>query len=34
MYNVIALPVAAGVIFPAGHIRLAPVWASLAMALS
>lgn len=29
-----ALPVAAGVIYPAGHVRLNPVWASLAMALS
>jgi cation transport ATPase len=34
MYNCIALPVAAGVLYPVGHIRLAPVWASLAMALS
>ncbi|KAH7887758.1 heavy metal translocatin [Phlebopus sp. FC_14] len=34
VYNVIALPIAAGVIYPAGHTRLAPVWASLAMALS
>jgi P-type E1-E2 ATPase len=34
MYNVIAVPIAAGVIYPAGHARLAPVWASLAMALS
>lgn len=34
MYNVVALPIAAGVIYPAGRIRLAPVWASLAMALS
>ncbi|KAK2461071.1 hypothetical protein APHAL10511_006918 [Amanita phalloides] len=34
MYNIIAVPVAAGVIFPAGHARLNPVWASLAMALS
>jgi len=34
MYNIIALPIAAGVIYPVGHIRLAPVWASLAMALS
>lgn len=33
-YNIIAVPVAAGVIYPAGHARLAPVWASLAMALS
>ncbi|RDB22706.1 putative copper-transporting ATPase HMA5 [Hypsizygus marmoreus] len=34
MYNMIALPVAAGVLYPAGHVRLNPVWASLAMALS
>ncbi|KAI9001426.1 heavy metal translocatin [Trametes punicea] len=34
VYNMIAVPVAAGVIYPAGHARLAPVWASLAMALS
>ncbi|KAG0709618.1 heavy metal translocatin [Suillus ampliporus] len=34
MYNLIAVPIAAGVIYPAGHARLAPVWASLAMALS
>ncbi|KAF9247029.1 heavy metal translocatin [Melanogaster broomeanus] len=34
MYNIIAVPIAAGVIYPAGHARLAPVWASLAMALS
>ncbi|KZP17294.1 heavy metal translocatin [Athelia psychrophila] len=34
IYNCIALPVAAGVIYPAGHVRLNPVWASLAMALS
>ncbi|EGN93061.1 hypothetical protein SERLA73DRAFT_127002 [Serpula lacrymans var. lacrymans S7.3] len=34
VYNLIALPVAAGVIYPAGHARLDPVWASLAMALS
>ncbi|KAJ7179210.1 heavy metal translocatin [Mycena filopes] len=33
-YNLAALPVAAGAIYPAGHIRLNPVWASLAMALS
>lgn len=29
-----ALPIAAGVVYPAGHARLSPVWASLAMALS
>ncbi|KAH8105973.1 heavy metal translocatin [Cristinia sonorae] len=34
IYNVIAVPIAAGVVYPAGHARLAPVWASLAMALS
>ncbi|KAK7470658.1 hypothetical protein VKT23_002081 [Stygiomarasmius scandens] len=34
MYNMAALPIAAGVIYPAGHTRLNPVWASLAMALS
>ncbi|KAJ7129708.1 E1-E2 ATPase-domain-containing protein [Mycena epipterygia] len=34
MYNLAALPIAAGAIYPAGNIRLDPVWASLAMALS
>ncbi|KAG2369820.1 E1-E2 ATPase-domain-containing protein [Suillus spraguei] len=34
LYNLIAVPIAAGVIYPIGHTRLAPVWASLAMALS
>ncbi|KAJ7744453.1 E1-E2 ATPase-domain-containing protein [Mycena maculata] len=34
MYNLAALPIAAGAIYPAGHARLDPVWASLAMALS
>ncbi|KAI0751648.1 heavy metal translocatin [Daedaleopsis nitida] len=34
VYNMIALPIAAGVVYPAGHARLSPVWASLAMALS
>ncbi|KAG2128302.1 heavy metal translocatin [Suillus bovinus] len=34
MYNLIAVPIAAGVIYPVGHARLVPVWASLAMALS
>ncbi|KAJ9648438.1 hypothetical protein H2199_001293 [Coniosporium tulheliwenetii] len=39
VYNVIAMPVAAGVLYPlrtasGGHVRLDPVWASLAMALS
>ncbi|THH19785.1 hypothetical protein EW146_g1467 [Bondarzewia mesenterica] len=34
LYNMAALPIAAGVIYPAGHARLNPVWGSLAMALS
>ena len=34
MYNLAAIPIAAGVIYPAGHARLDPVWGSLAMALS
>ncbi|KAI0952212.1 hypothetical protein AcW1_004372 [Taiwanofungus camphoratus] len=34
IYNAIAVPIAAGVIYPAGNARLPPVWASLAMALS
>lgn len=34
VYNVVLLPIAAGVIYPAhGHPRLNPVWASLAMTL-
>ncbi|CCL99412.1 uncharacterized protein FIBRA_01430 [Fibroporia radiculosa] len=33
-YNVVAVPIAAGVIYPAGNARLPPVWASLAMAFS
>ncbi|KAM6495895.1 E1-E2 ATPase domain containing protein [Amanita muscaria] len=34
IYNIIAVPVAAGAIYPARHVRLDPAWASLAMALS
>lgn len=38
VYNLVAMPVAAGVLYPVrsggGHVRLDPVWASLAMALS
>jgi Cu+-exporting ATPase len=38
VYNVVALPIAAGVLYPVvsngNHVRLDPVWASLAMALS
>jgi P-type Cu+ transporter len=35
VYNLVLLPIAAGVIYPAhGHPRLNPVWASLAMAMS
>ncbi|KAF8272042.1 hypothetical protein EI94DRAFT_1718882 [Lactarius quietus] len=33
-YNVAAIPIAAGVLYPIGNTRLGPVWASLAMALS
>ncbi|KZT12582.1 heavy metal translocatin [Laetiporus sulphureus 93-53] len=33
-YNLVAVPIAAGVIYPAGNARLSPVWASLAMAWS
>ena len=39
VYNLIALPIAAGVLYPVrtgggGHVRLDPAWAALAMALS
>ncbi|KAF9052122.1 E1-E2 ATPase-domain-containing protein [Panaeolus papilionaceus] len=34
IYNILAIPVAAGVIYPAGHVRLDPVWSALAMTLS
>ncbi|KAI1139716.1 heavy metal translocatin [Hypoxylon sp. FL0543] len=38
VYNLLALPIAAGVLYPVEangkHVRLDPVWASLAMALS
>jgi len=34
MYNIVAVPIAAGVLYPVGHARLSPVWAALAMALS
>ena len=38
VYNMIALPIAAGALYPlkshGNHVRLDPVWASLAMALS
>ena len=38
IYNLLALPIAAGVLYPiksnGGHVRLDPVWASVAMALS
>jgi Cu+-exporting ATPase len=38
VYNLVAVPVAAGVLYPlvveGNHVRLNPVWASLAMALS
>ncbi|KAF9529911.1 E1-E2 ATPase-domain-containing protein [Crepidotus variabilis] len=34
LYNVVLMPVAAGVLYPYHHTRLSPVWSSLAMALS
>lgn len=34
VYNIIAIPIAAGVIYPYKNSRLDPVWAALAMALS
>lgn len=34
IYNIIALPIAAGAIYPYHNSRLSPVWASAAMALS
>lgn len=34
VYNLIGLPIAAGVIYPYNNLRLSPVWASVAMAAS
>jgi Cu+-exporting ATPase len=34
VFNLTAIPLAAGVAYPGKRIRLAPVWAALAMALS
>lgn len=34
VYNMIGIPIAAGVIYPYNNLRLSPVWASAAMALS
>lgn len=34
IYNLIGVPIAAGVIYPYHNLRLSPVWASAAMALS
>jgi len=34
LFNVVCLPFAAGVFYPAGGIRLSPVWAAVLMALS
>jgi P-type Cu+ transporter len=33
-YNVIGIPIAAGVLWPAFHVQLSPIFASAAMALS
>ena len=34
IFNIILIPLAAGVFYPLGNTRLPPVWAALAMALS
>lgn len=34
IYNIIGIPIAAGVIYPYRNLRLSPVWASVAMAAS
>ena len=34
LYNLVTVPIAIGVLYPIGHVQLAPAWASLAMALS
>lgn len=34
IYNICALPIAAGVLYPLDGVRLSPVWAALAMAMS
>lgn len=34
MFNFICIPFAAGVFYPAGGIRLSPVWSAILMALS
>jgi len=34
VYNMIGIPIAAGVIYPYNNLRLSPVWASVAMAAS
>lgn len=34
IYNLIGIPIAAGVIYPYNNLRLSPVWASVAMAAS
>lgn len=32
VYNVVMVPIAAGVVYPVGRVRVAPEWAALAMA--
>ena len=34
VYNLVLVPVAAGILFPLTHVRLAPAYAGLAMAFS
>ena len=34
IYNILGIPLAAGVLYPVAHLLLNPMWAGLAMALS
>jgi Cu+-exporting ATPase len=34
VYNVLSVPVAAGVLYPFFHILISPIWASAAMSLA